>query len=174
MCELDINNLENFYYENAKYYLWYIDKKIKIGFSQIPEIKELIINKNIMTKEEIKEIKKKPFKLLNNIKVYLEDIKKDKVYVFEINKGYRYDGASIPKFAWRIIGSKEDTRFQIASLLHDYMCENHEVVNNDRYFADRVFEKCCYTGGTCAFVRWLMFHSVDNYQKFCGWENEEY
>ena len=71
------------------------------------------------------------------------------------------------------IGSKEDVRFKVASLIHDIFCENKHYVDYDRYFADKVFERLLSVADTCAFNRWLIFHSVDNYQKFCGWRNKE-
>jgi len=162
--------LEKFQYNNLDYILWFDDEEVRIGFSQIPLISNLLINKKIMSKEEIKEIKKKPFILNNDIKVFLEDKIQDEIYIFEINKGYRYDGASIPKFAWFLVGSKEDVRFKVASLLHDVLCENHGFVENDRYFSTKIFDKCAKVGGCCAFVRFLIFHSVDNFQKFQKWK----
>ena len=162
-------DLDKFIYKDIKYLIWYEDEELKIALSQIPDIGELVINKEVMTDEEIKSIKKKPFCLNNDVKVYLEDKIKDEIYNFEINSSYRFDGASIPKFARGIIGSKQDVRFKIASLIHDVLCENHGFVNNDRYFASCVFERCCYVGGTCAFIRFLMFHCVDNFQKFKDW-----
>ena len=66
--------------------------------------------------------------------------KKSKTYIFIIEAGYDYDGASIPRLLWRIVGSKESIEFKIAALIHDVLCENHNYVDYDRYFADRVFE----------------------------------
>lgn len=94
-------------------------------------------------------------------------------YVFTIKAGFDFDGASINRLFWRIIGSKEDIRFKIAALIHDILCINHDYVDNDRYFSTIVFEGLLYVGGTVAIKRWVMKHSVDNYQKFCDWEVEE-
>ena len=90
-------------------------------------------------------------------------------YSFTIPKGYCWDGATIPRIFWRLIGSKTDPAFLIASMIHDVLCENHNYVNNDRYFADKVFERLLYVADVPAFNRWIMFHSVDNFQKFCKW-----
>lgn len=170
MCELKREDFKTFVDASGKeYIIWYEDDALKIAFSDIPDARELKPNKTVMTKKQIEGIKKKPFKLYNTICVWLEDKSDDSVYIFYINEGYRWDGASIPSWIWFMIGSKEDVRFLIASMVHDVLCENHIYVDYDRYFADKVFERCCYVGGTCSFIRWLMFHSVDNYQKFCGW-----
>ena len=162
-------HLPRFKHLEKEYICWFEDDEIKIGFSEIPDVDNKIINKSAMTAEEIKKAKKKPLYLKNTVTVYLEDEIDDVIYIFTIPKNYDYDGASIPRVIRELIGSKEDIRFKIASLIHDYMCENHEVINHDRYFSTCVFERLLYVSGTCAFIRWLMKHSVDNYQKFCGW-----
>ncbi len=154
---------------NGKEYIeWYKDDCYGIFFSDIPDVDNKIINKNAMTKSEIKKAKKKPLLCKNNVDVLLFDYENKKEYPFTIKQGYDYDGATIPKIFWKCIGSKEDIRFKIASLLHDFLCENHYFVDNDRYFADKIFERCLYVSDTCSFVRWLMFHSVDNFQKIAG------
>lgn len=154
---------------NGKEYIeWYKDNTFGIFFSDIPDVDNKIINKKVMTKEEIKAAKKKPLYCRNKVDVILFDYEKEKEYKFTIKKGYDYDGATIHKAFWKCIGCKEDIRFKIASLIHDVLCENHCYVENDRYFADKIFERCLYVGDTCSFIRWLMFHSVDNFQKLAG------
>ena len=169
MCMQSLEKLPRFVYNNKSFYKWYEDNDMIIGFSPLPDVEQIKINKFVMTKEEIADIKAKPFLLKNTVDVYLCDKRKGFTYFFTINESFRYDGASIPSFAWMFIGSKGDVRFLIAALVHDVLCINKHYVGNDRYFADKVFERCCYVGGTCAFVRWVMFHSVDNWQKFQGW-----
>lgn len=154
---------------NGKEYIeWYQDEIFGIFFSDIPDVENKIINKKVMSKQEIKKAKKKPLYCKNDVDVLLIDYKKEKEYKFTIEKGYDYDGATIHKSFWKFIGSKEDIRFKIASLIHDILCENHIYVENDRYFADKIFERCLYVGDTCSFVRWIMFHCVDNFQKLAG------
>ncbi len=41
--------------------LWYEDDKYKIEFDEMPDVEVRHINRMYMSKEEIKEIKKKPF-----------------------------------------------------------------------------------------------------------------
>lgn len=146
---------------------WYEDDDIAILFDQRPQVAVRVILPS-MTIFEKKSIQKYPFINKRELKVRLEDKKKDKVYIFDIPKKYQWDGASIPKAFWRLIGSKTDSAFLIPSLIHDVLCENHSYVDNDRYFADKVFERLLYVSGVSAFKRWLMFHSVDNFQKVCG------
>lgn len=149
--------------------VWYEDDELAILFDKKPN-PDIRYPLPIMTKREKESISKYPFINMSTLGVKLVDKKKGKSYQFVIPKDYCWDGASIPRAFWRLIGSKTDARFLIPSLIHDQLCENHHYVDNDRYFADKVFERLLYVSGVSAFNRWLMFHSVDNWQKFCGWK----
>lgn len=168
MCFECFKKLPIFYYRGQEYIAWQDDTTCRVGFSEIPEICNKHINKSIMSKEEIKRAKKKPLFLKNTVQVCLIDKRKGKTYVFTIKAGYDYDGASISRFLWRLIGSKENIEFKIAALIHDVLCENHNYVNNDRYFSTYIFERLLLIGDTGDFKRWLMKHSVDNFQKIFG------
>lgn len=147
---------------------WYRDEEIGIFFDILPRVGVRYILPT-MTKIERESVEQYPFINKKELKVALLDRKKSRKYTFTIQKGYCWDGASIPRIFWRLIGSKTDNKFLIPSLIHDVLCENHSYVNNDRYFADKVFERLLRVSEVSTFNRWLMFHSVDNYQKFCGW-----
>lgn len=147
--------------------LWYYDEDLAIYFDRKPDVK-MCYQTPLMAKEEKEEIEKKPFINLSELKVRLHDYVKDKIYEFSIPAFYTWDGATIPRAFWRLIGAKTDPKFLIPSLIHDVLCENHHYVDYDRYFADKVFERLLYVSGVSAFNRWMMFHSVDNFQKICG------
>lgn len=148
---------------------WYEDDYIGIKFSERPHV-DVRYPEPYMSKNEIEDVKKYPFLNCKDLKVQLDNYFAEKTYTFIIPKNYKWDGATIPRLFWRLIGSKTDSAFLIPSLIHDVLCENHNYVDNDRYFADKVFERLLYIAGVPAFNRWLMFHSVDNFQKFCKWE----
>ncbi len=144
---------------------WYKDEEIAIYFSREPQIRVRYPHPN----SDSGDVCAKPFLSENELEVVLMDFIEMESFSFVIPKGYCWDGATIPRFFWRFVGSKTDNRFLIPSLVHDFCCENHEIVNHDRYFADKVFERLLFVSGVNPFLRWLMFHSVDNFQKFCGW-----
>lgn len=148
--------------------LWYKDNELEIDFSCMPAVFPRYPYFG-MTEEELKSVKRYPFINKKDLRIQISDFKKDKVYQFYVPNGYCWDGASIPRIFWRLIGAPSDTKFLVPSLIHDVLCEHHEYVNNDRYFADKVFERLLYVSGVPAINRWLMFHSVDNWQKLCGW-----
>lgn len=149
---------------------WYSDKELGIFFDDIPKVGiryVLPTSKN----DDKKSIKKYPFINKQNLKVELRDYKKKKIYDFEIPKGYCYDGASVPRFFWRVIGANTDNRFLIAALIHDVLCENHYYVDNDRKFSTKVFNALLKVSDVYPFKRFLMKNSVDIFQKFfCKWE----
>ena len=147
---------------------WYQDKNLGIFFGSIPDVSMRIVLP-AMSDLEKNTVLKYPFYNEKKLDVELYDYKKNKKYSFSIPKAYVWDGATIPRAFWRLIGSKTDPKFLIPSLIHDVLCENHNYINNDRYFSTLVFERLLYVSGVNGFSRWMIKHSVDNYQKFCGW-----
>ena len=147
---------------------WYEDDELSIYFDKTPELDVLFVQP-WMSEDEIKSVNSKPFLCKSELKVQLIDKIEFESYIFTIQKDYRWDGASIPRFFWRLIGAKTDNRFLVPSLIHDVLCENHEYVENNRYFSTIVFERLLFVSRVHPFNRWLIKHSVDNYQKFCGW-----
>ena len=122
--------------------------------------------------EELKKALNKPFYVSEDLTVHIEY--ENKIYNFTIPKGYDWNGANVPPFAWLIIGQQKEPRFKLASCVHDYLCENKEVIEYDRYLSTLIFETLCeYFGRFNALKRWAMFHSVDNYQKFKGWRSKK-
>ena len=147
---------------------WYADDDMAIFFSRKPDVCFRVIEPE-MPKEEKDDIAEKPFLNKKEVTIVLFDLKRNRRYSFTAKEGYTWDGATIPRLCWRVIGAKTDPRFLIPSMVHDILCENHDFAGNDRYFADKVFERLLYVSGVSAFKRWAMFHSVDNFQKFQGW-----
>lgn len=96
-------------------------EKIKsISFSDSLDVRIRVISDEDM-KDVIKNKKKYPFELFNTIEVLIQTTKRE--INFKIFKGYTWNGADIPRFLWRLIGSRTDNDFLVASMLHDYMLE---------------------------------------------------
>lgn len=122
-----------------------------------------------MSDKEKKQAVKKPFIVSDKFFVLVDY--DNKYCGFTIPKGYDWDGANVPPFAWWIIGQQKEPRFKLASCVHDYICEHHQVVANNRYLSTLIFETICqHFGGFGEVKRAIMFNCVDNYQKvFGGW-----
>lgn len=149
---------------------WYSNKDVEIYFDIKPQIVMRYISPQ-QDEAKKKSVKKYPFINKKALKVTLKDKEKDKVYAFEIPKCYCFDGASVPRFFWRVIGPNTDNKFLVAALIHDVLCENHHYIDNDRSFSTQVFNALLEVSEVFPFKRFLMKHTVDFYQRFCKWED---
>jgi len=149
--------------------MWFEDKYLSIDFDSVPLIGIRYILPS-MSEEEKKSIKKYPFINKSALGVLLYDKKQNKSYNFTVPKGYCFDGASVPRFFWRVIGSNTDNKFLVPAMIHDYICENHSCVEFDRKLSTRIFNALLQVSGVGSFKRFWMKNSVDFFQKyFCDW-----
>ena len=145
---------------------WYKDDELDIQFDSIPRpIIRYILPTH--TDKEKQNIKKYPFMLLESLEVTISY--RGITYKFTIPKKYKWDGATIPKLFWRVIGSKTDNTFLIASCIHDVLCEQKHYIDNNRLLSSKILKALLITGGTSEFKANIMFITVDNFQKFCNW-----
>ena len=91
-----------------------------IYFSEEPQVFVRVI-KDDEPKEIQKQKKDYPFELNNTVTAIVETDFRS--FSFIIPHGYTWNGADIPRIFWRIIGSRTDNDFLIASMLHDYLLE---------------------------------------------------
>jgi hypothetical protein len=79
-----------------------------------------------------------------------------------ISAGYHWDGATIPRILWPLIGSPFEPRFWEASLVHDWYCEtaNHTKDYQLRVIGDSVFLCLLARAGVPYWRRALMFGGV--------------
>lgn len=149
---------------------WACDEYVLITFDREPVVQVRVIKPD-MTPIQKKSIAKYPFCCKKPLRVLIYDNKKFKQYNFEIKENYCWDGASIPRFAWRLVGAKTDNEFLIPSLIHDVLCENHNYIDNDRELSSRVFRALLIASGVCELKANIMYAAVDIFQRFCGWGN---
>ena len=149
---------------------WYEDEKLAIYFDKMPIVQERYITP-FSTDNEIKNIKKCPFICTNGIKVTILDIKETSKYTFNIPDNFIYDGASIPKIFYKIIGANTDNNFLIGSLIHDMLCLNHSLIDYDKSLSTNVFNACLKVAKVNPLKRFLMKNGVALYQTlFCNWD----
>lgn len=147
---------------------WACDEYVLISFDKEPVIQVRTIRPE-MTKFEKRAIARYPFCCKKPLKVLIFDNKKFKQYNFSIKENYCYDGASIPRVFWRIIGANTSVEFLIPSLIHDVLCENHQYIDNDRELSSRVFKALLIASGVSEVKANVMFMAVDTFQRFCEW-----
>lgn len=73
-----------------------------------------------------------------------------------INSGFIYNGASIPKIFWFVIGEPTEQKFALASLIHDYLY----MMRADRSQADSAFRDLLDDAGVNGRRVALMFWAV--------------
>ena len=60
------------------------------------------------------------------------------VYKISLPEGYSWDGATIPRVWWSIMGHPLKQEFRLASLIHDWRCE-HAKTGAERMVGDALF-----------------------------------
>ena len=82
-----------------------------------------------------------------------------------IPSGFIFDGATIPKLAWLIIGPPFEPDFILAACIHDWYC-NNALTYNDRVIGDAVFFKILADEKVPYWRRALMYSAVRLYTFF--------
>ena len=150
---------------------FYKDNEIRIDFTSKPICDFLDPCDPDISEEERKDRLKKPYQ--NRYSLGVRVTYNGKVFYFVIPKGYRWNGANVPRFAWSIIGSMDDPKFRTASCLHDRLCENHQFVAYDRKLSTKIFCSLLKVADVPNWKITLMYHAVDNFQKLCGWKDPD-
>lgn len=125
---------------------------------------------------------KYPFELKELITVtIITNIRK---FSFNIYKGYTWNGADVPRFLWRLIGSRTSNEFLVASMLHDFLLEFkgflikevlHNAISIDEYrrLTSLIFREKLKAQGTNTIKANIMSWCVDVYQHYGnkrGWK----
>jgi hypothetical protein len=84
------------------------------------------------------------------------------VHTVSIPVGYRFDGASIPRLAWSLIGAPFEPDFCLAACVHDWYCDHsHELGDYQaRVIGDAVFFRLLQRAGVSRLRRMLMYGAV--------------
>lgn len=149
--------------------LWVDTKDLSIGFDNKPlvGIREILPSDDKFIKLSKANY---PFILKRELTVDIFYHKKNKHYTFVIPKNFCYDGMTIPRLAWTLIGvSKEDNRGLIGSLIHDKLCLDKYLIQNDRELSTNVFKELIISGGIPNWKANIMCVFVDLWQRTQGW-----
>ena len=132
--------------------------KIYVDVEPTPTVK----NSRICSKEEMQ----KPY--VNTDRCMFTVFYNDEQFIILCERGYDWDGASIPfGFRW-LIGAKGSPQFLVPSMVHDKLCENHNLVKNNRYLSSLIFRELLIAYKVNKFKANVMFNAVDNFQKIIG------
>lgn len=154
---------------------WYTDNDLNIELTMDPPIQTRNANSEVQDKTVYESRKRWPHQLMQTVSVKITDYRHVSavanydetsypVYAFQINAKYCFDGATIPRLAWRLIGAPSDPRFIVGALIHDVLCQHHDYVDCDRKLASIVLERCCRVTGTGWITRQIIFWCTDLFQ----------
>jgi hypothetical protein len=109
---------------------------------------------------DIEPIKGGRYRLRENF-VYKCEIAPRIVRIF-INKGFEYDGASVPRMAWSLSGLRPDGLIRAAALVHDWLYTNHY----SEYQTTRGFNKigCCRKEADDIFLKIMLEAGMKKYR----------
>lgn len=89
--------------------------------------------------------------------------------IFSIPEKFSYDGCTIPKIFWFIIGCPHTPEFIVAALIHDYFCKDKSLI--DRKTASRCLLYLLLANGVPKWKAYPMYYLVEIYQKYYnGWK----
>ena len=124
--------------------------------------------------------RKKPFRIIRGVVVSFKlgvngvsrldgqaappSVKGVKSRPFMIPKGFTSDGCSIPKGLRFLLGCPHTPEYVPASIIHDYLLENPEIVRYDRKTASTIFFHALLKEGVCPLKAVIMFLAVDIWQ----------
>lgn len=146
---------------------WACDENVLIAFDREPVVLARVITPN-MSSFERQSVKRFPFVCKKPLNVMIYTHKQFKQYNFKIFENYCYDGASIPRFFWRVIGSNANSEFLVAALVHDVLCENHQYIDNDRELSSKIFRALLIASGVNEIKANVMYKAVDLWQSVKG------
>lgn len=150
--------------------IWYENEELAIFFNTMPRVAVRYVVPSMTTLEK-QSVKKFPFICKSSLNVAIFDRKKEKCYKFTIHKDYCWNGSDIPRIFWRLVGAKSEPQYLIASCIHDFICQQHDVINNDRRLSSMIFRACLLEAGVNKFKANVMAESVDLFQRIVGkWE----
>jgi len=100
----------------------------------------------------------KKMELLNEMQYKREST--GKIYV--LNKGFRTDGSSIPKFFWSFTNAPFVGKHKFAALIHDWLCHTKIVSRKE---ADEIFKEALVEYGVKRFTVNYMYQAVKGWSK---------
>jgi len=110
------------------------------------------------------ENKEKPFRLINSV-----TYESNYSYNVYINKGYTWNGANIPRFLWRVVGSQYNPEYLEASMVHDWLTENKEyILENGVKISTDIFKDILIENGVPKYKANIMAFAVYWFQKTQG------
>lgn len=104
---------------------------------------------------------KKKFPYINKRRILFDVTYKGKQYCILIAKGFRWNGTNC-------LFLQHYPKLLNASMVHDLLCNEHSLVDNDRQLSSLIFREIGIASKVNKAFMYIAYHSVDNYQKLFG------
>lgn len=104
---------------------------------------------------------KKKFPYINKKRVLFDINYLGTQYCFVVEKGFRWNGTNC-------LFLQHYPKLLDASMVHDLLCNKHELVNNDRQLSSMIFREIGISSGVNKAFMHVAYHAVDNFQKVWG------
>ena len=103
--------------------------------------------------------REKPYYLMQHIIVIVRV--DTQTYYIKLDKGFTSDGCTMPRFLWNILGCPHTPEYLPASLIHDYVLNNPEMVIHNRNLSSRIFKQVLLNEGVNKIKAEIMYLTVD-------------
>ena len=74
-----------------------------------------------------------------------------------IPSGFKWNGASIPRFFWRVVGTPFQPKYMAPSMVHDFLCGDEQYSRKE---ADKLFYKLLLVNGVNKILARTMYYGV--------------
>lgn len=81
-----------------------------------------------------------------------------------IRRGFVSDGCTIPYLFRCLLGCQHTGQYLPASIIHDYILQNPEIVHYNRKIASQIFKTALLNEGVSPLIAELMYLAVDIWQ----------
>ena len=110
--------------------------------------------------DEVFEHKKK-YPYINKRRILFDVNYLGKQYCILVTKGFRWNGTNC-------LFLQHYPKLLDASMVHDLLCNEHSLVDNDRQLSSMIFREIGIASKVNKAFMYIAYHAVDNYQKLFG------
>lgn len=144
--------------------------KIELLITSSCEPKTTVL-KPLPTDTELERVSKELYPYINKKDVIFHIEYLGERFTISIPKGFRWNGTNC-------IGLQHHPNLLNASMVHDFLCNYHNKIGNDRQLSSIIFRELGLSSGVNKAFMWVAYYAVDVFQKYFGkdinnnkWEN---
>lgn len=125
------------------------------------DMKSCVVLKPLPSDSEIDRLTKTKYPYMNKKAEIIHIEYLGEQFTFTIPKGFRWNGTNC-------IGLQFNPKLLNASMVHDFLCNYHNVIGNDRQLSSMIFREIGLASGVNKAFMHIAYYAVDIFQKFFG------